>query len=197
MPDDWEMLNGFDRFSALDAGFDTDGDGLSNLQEYQMGTDPRNRSSGLELQITLLPDGANLVLSFTAVSNFSYAIEWATGISGTAWATLQDIESAPTNRLIEVTVPAGSPGRFYRLRSPGGTAATNVISFEPIQLNGNEVILHFTVPANQALAVEFNPTVGPSGWTTLTNYWPVTTNRGVQFPMPMDRQSGFYRLRSP
>ncbi len=197
MPDDWEMLHGFDRFSALDAGLDADGDGLSNLQEYLLGTDPRNRSSGLELKITLLPDRANLVLSFTAVSNYSYAIEWATGISGTTWATLQEIESAPTNRLIEVTVPAASPGRFYRLRSPGNSAATNLISFEPIQLNGNELILHFTVPANQALGLEFNPTVGPSGWTTLTNYWPVTTNRGVQFPMPMDRQSGFYRLRSP
>jgi len=41
MPDWWEIAHGLDPFSN-DANLDLDGDGLSNLQEYQLGTDPSN-----------------------------------------------------------------------------------------------------------------------------------------------------------
>jgi CSLREA domain-containing protein len=40
MPDDWESANGFDSLDSSDAALDPDGDGLSNLQEYQLGYDP-------------------------------------------------------------------------------------------------------------------------------------------------------------
>ena len=39
LPDAWEYINGFNPFSPMDATFDWDGDGLSNLQEYRLGTD--------------------------------------------------------------------------------------------------------------------------------------------------------------
>ena len=42
MPDDYEIANGFNPFDPSDAGQDADGDGLTNLQEYQLGTNPRN-----------------------------------------------------------------------------------------------------------------------------------------------------------
>lgn len=43
MPDEWEIKNGLDPFDPSDANEDPDGDGLTNLQEYQQGqgrTDP-------------------------------------------------------------------------------------------------------------------------------------------------------------
>ncbi|MFB3879846.1 MAG: S-layer homology domain-containing protein [Armatimonadota bacterium] len=40
MPDYWEQEHGLDPTSAADAGLDADGDGLTNLQEYQDDTNP-------------------------------------------------------------------------------------------------------------------------------------------------------------
>jgi len=41
MPDDWEVQNGLDP-NRNDAAEDADGDGLTNLREYQLGTNPKN-----------------------------------------------------------------------------------------------------------------------------------------------------------
>lgn len=42
IPDAWELTHGLDPNSALDAALDPDGDGFTNLQEYQRGTDMNN-----------------------------------------------------------------------------------------------------------------------------------------------------------
>src|SRR4051812_3837681 len=66
MPDDWEVANGLNPNDPTDAGKDLDADGLTNLQEYQLGTNPRVKDTdgdgvidGQELQLgtnPLLPD---------------------------------------------------------------------------------------------------------------------------------------------
>ncbi|WP_025819789.1 M4 family metallopeptidase [Shewanella marina] len=38
IPDEWEILNGLDQWDASDAALDNDNDGLSNLLEYQIGS---------------------------------------------------------------------------------------------------------------------------------------------------------------
>lgn len=40
MPDAWEIAHGLNPYDASDAGLDPDNDGLTNLQEYKLGTDP-------------------------------------------------------------------------------------------------------------------------------------------------------------
>ena len=40
MPDDYELANGLDPFDNSDANEDADGDGYTNLEEYEAGTDP-------------------------------------------------------------------------------------------------------------------------------------------------------------
>jgi hypothetical protein len=45
LPDAWEIAHGLDPRWAGDALLDPDGDGLTNLQEYRLGTDPRNRDT--------------------------------------------------------------------------------------------------------------------------------------------------------
>ena len=40
MPDEWELANGLNPIDPSDAAGDPDGDGLTNLQEYEIGSDP-------------------------------------------------------------------------------------------------------------------------------------------------------------
>ena len=40
MPDYWEIQYGLDHYNPADAGYYYDSDGLTNLEEFQMGTDP-------------------------------------------------------------------------------------------------------------------------------------------------------------
>lgn len=45
MPDDFETVNGLDPLDAEDANDDADGDGFTNLEEFEAGTDPQNAES--------------------------------------------------------------------------------------------------------------------------------------------------------
>jgi len=55
MPDAYELANHFNPLNASDANADADGDGYSNLREYEAGTDPRNPSSTPSKPLTWLP----------------------------------------------------------------------------------------------------------------------------------------------
>jgi hypothetical protein len=53
LPDQWELDHGLNPLNAIDAAADADGDGLSNLDEYQQGTDPGARNVMYRLEFTL------------------------------------------------------------------------------------------------------------------------------------------------
>ncbi|MGC9309042.1 MAG: zinc-ribbon domain-containing protein, partial [Thermoplasmatota archaeon] len=58
MPDDWEEANGLDPEDPADRNTDLDGDGLTNYEEYKMGTDPQNADTdndGVDDSLDLIP----------------------------------------------------------------------------------------------------------------------------------------------
>jgi hypothetical protein len=118
IPDVWEIANGFNTNSAADANLDTDGDGMTNLQEYIAGTNPRDASSYLKVDRISMSSGATL--SFAAVSNRSYTVQFRDSAGAGAWLRLTNLVSAPTNRTVTVIDGAGgpAPSRYYRLATP-------------------------------------------------------------------------------
>lgn len=115
MPDEWELLHGFNPNAPGDALLDEDGDGLTNLAEYRAGTDPNDPASTLRLGITA---GSSAVLEFNALANHSYTLEYRDSLRTGAWAPLFHLNAEPTNRLWRLTDPAPNNPRFYRLRTP-------------------------------------------------------------------------------
>ena len=122
MPDTWENANGLNRLDPSDAKLDSDGDGLTNLQEYIAGTDPRSKTSKLQLALVSPPSGTNIPtrLAFTAAPNRSYTVQFRTGLDASVWQKLQDIDPVTTARSVEVLDPKApsKQERYYRLVTP-------------------------------------------------------------------------------
>ena len=96
VPDDYELSHGLDANNSLDAQEDPDRDGLTNVQEFQLGTDPHNRdvdgdelSDGDEVNVHHtnpflvdtdgdgIPDGVEVKTSSNPLDRNSYNLQAA------------------------------------------------------------------------------------------------------------------------
>jgi hypothetical protein len=83
LPDSWEIANGLRPDSAVGddgASGDPDRDGLTNLQEYLSGTDPKSAGSALRIE-TVNWTETEFKLSFTAVAGKSYTVQCRDSLS--------------------------------------------------------------------------------------------------------------------
>ncbi len=117
MPDSWETLHGFNPASPTDASVDSDGDGQTNFEEYQAGTNPLDATDSLRV-LAVESAGTNALMSFRAVSNKTYTVEFKNALTAPTWEKLIDISSAPTNRVMLINTPENVPTRFFRIRTP-------------------------------------------------------------------------------
>ncbi len=119
LPSAWEAAHGLnDNDSSGDNGAngDPDSDGLTNLQEYQLGTHPRDAASAL--RFTAVIKDASATLSFSAASDRSYSILVSSNLMAPSWSKLTDIP-AGSARTVQVTDPSvAGATRFYRIVSP-------------------------------------------------------------------------------
>jgi hypothetical protein len=119
MPDFWETANHLNPDDPTDAAADSDQDGLSNLQEYLAGTNPRDAASALRFESVTVQSGG-VALIFKAVAGKSYTVQYRDSFTGGAWATWRDVTPQPTNGPVEVVdAPVTNvTGRYYRLATP-------------------------------------------------------------------------------
>ncbi len=118
LPDEWETAHGFNPADASDAAQDQDGDGTSNLAEYQSGTHPADRDSMLKVQTLTQADG-QVVVSFPAAANQTYTVEASNGLGVSSWEKVTDVVAMPADRTATVTDPrGGEAARFYRVVTP-------------------------------------------------------------------------------
>jgi hypothetical protein len=114
--DAWEIAY-FGSTNANNAALDSDGDLMSNLDEFRSGTNPTNALSVLKVVFT--ETNAN-VLSFVAETNLSYSVQWRTNLITPSWQNLTNV--FPSNQVRTITVDSGTapPGaeRYFRVVTP-------------------------------------------------------------------------------
>lgn len=115
-PDSWEIANGFDYRNGNDVGGDTDGDSVSDLDEYRAGTDPRDAESYFKVD-TISRSGSTL-LTFMARSNRTYTVQYSGDLSAFGWSNLANVVYRSTNRVETVVDTSPVAGRVYRLVTP-------------------------------------------------------------------------------
>ncbi len=114
--DVWEAANGLNTNNVVDALFDSDGDTMSNRAEYLAGTDPTNPLS--YLKIDSITANAGVTLTFGAISNRTYSVQYSDAAGGGPWFRLTDIPARATNHTETILDPSYSTNRLYRLATP-------------------------------------------------------------------------------
>jgi hypothetical protein len=113
MDDDWEMTY-FGNLSH-DGTADTDGDGLTDYQEFLAGTNPIDNASVLRcLAVSTSAGGATIYWS--AVPGHNYRVEFKNNVDDANWTTLVSSTMAST-QTASVLDPDASlvTQRFYRV----------------------------------------------------------------------------------
>jgi hypothetical protein len=112
--DEWELTY----FGSLSptAGGDADGDGLTNLQEQNAGTNPMDGNSVLRV-VSVEYNGATVNVRFTSVAGRTYRVETSNQLTSGSWSVVVD-DLPGINDVLQVTdFGSGAAGhRFYRVR---------------------------------------------------------------------------------
>jgi hypothetical protein len=115
IPDSWELAYAPDLKTLGD--HDSDGDGISDLGEYDGGTHPLNPHDYIRIIEINSPDGKSDLITWTCTTNRVFQLITAESIgSGTDWFKVGDafIPATGPTAQVEVEEPLGSK-RFYRV----------------------------------------------------------------------------------
>jgi hypothetical protein len=113
--------------NAADANVDSDGDGFTNLQEFQAGTDPSNSASAFRI-LSVVPTNNVLLVSWAAGGGRTNVVQSTTDFTPLGAGQAGSYTNVSTNIILtnssgDVTTNyldagAGTNGavRFYRIR---------------------------------------------------------------------------------
>jgi alpha-tubulin suppressor-like RCC1 family protein len=109
-----------DNSRAMD---DADGDGMSNLAEFQAGTDPTNSASAFRI-LEIAPLDEDMLITWAAVGGKWYIVQTATNLTGSLSNSFYDLNPviiAPGTgeyalSVLHLGAATNAPVRLYRLR---------------------------------------------------------------------------------
>jgi hypothetical protein len=116
LPDTWEISN-FGNLNQTSSG-DSDSDGLSNLQEYIFGSDPKSATSGLP-KVEVSPTGSNgFTISFPTVLGRTYQVVGSDNLSLSSnnWPTIgSPVAGDGTTKSVTDSSSTNSTRKFYKV----------------------------------------------------------------------------------
>lgn len=112
--DRWELTHGFDPLNANDATADTDGDGSRNVDEFQLGTNPRNATDVLKLELSAA-DANGVRFRFPGKTGKSYGLLRRDQLDG-PWTEVTRVRATKTAvaELADTNPPADVA--FYQIQ---------------------------------------------------------------------------------
>ena len=121
LPDEWEVANGLNPAVATGedgAQGDPDHDGLTNLEEYLAGTNPREVTV-VFVAVAVVDD--QLRLEFNVAAGKAYVVQSSAGLSQDSWTLVKTLPVQLTSGRVELLVPLTDSGsqRFFRVRTSG------------------------------------------------------------------------------
>jgi hypothetical protein len=117
LPDAWERI--YFGTLGINPNADSDGDGVSNLEEYLAGTNPTNAADRLRITaFTSSPQGTNVTVTWSSVLTRAYSIQQSTDLASPTWVDSGVGVILPTglssSRNLTNSLVAN---RFYRVRA--------------------------------------------------------------------------------
>jgi len=120
IPDWWEIQNNLDPAAAVDLTVDSDGDGMTDHEEFLTGTDPWDDASFFRMELNVDPTTGKLTVSFSPVSTErAYSVEYATDVKRNAWRAspgLANIRVASNTEPVHFALDASKDVRVFRIR---------------------------------------------------------------------------------
>jgi fibronectin-binding autotransporter adhesin len=102
----------------LDANSDPDGDGFTNLQEFQAGTDPTNSASAFRI-LSVVPTNDDMLVSWTAGGGRTNVVQSATDLTGSYANVSTNIvlsgSGDVTTNYLDAGAATNAANRFYRI----------------------------------------------------------------------------------
>lgn len=111
--DIWELAHGFSSENSADALVDTDGDGMLNREEFRAGTDPRDASDVLRLDLAK-SDAGSLGIEFRAQPGTAYKVQFKDSLD-TPWGDFEAVVARDIPRRIRIPIAGDAPLRYLRL----------------------------------------------------------------------------------
>jgi uncharacterized repeat protein (TIGR01451 family) len=170
LPNWWKQQYGLDPLSSNGVNGvngDPDGDGMSNLQEYLMGTNPTNPASAFRI-VSVVRTGNDILLTWTTHGGHASVVQGASTMGG-SYSNISPLITIPgngdvTTNYLDSGGATNTPARFYRVALAQPTIDHFSVSFiSGTQTSGAPFMVTIT-----ALDASNEVVTGFSGTTALS-----------------------------